>query len=237
MIDQIRSEWLKIRSVRSYWIIAGFAALLAFAIGSLIGKNMETSDGVEAVLIGMTAVPPFLLYVLGVQVIGQEYRFSTIRTTLAVTPKRGRVIGAKVIVVALLALACAAAFFVAAAIGVSIFGKAPIDFGATKLMSQVVGAFAYVVLLAEFGLALGTILRQPAAAIAIGLVWITAVENVLTNVMPKSTKWLPLKAANGLVSTTTDSEGFSRLAGGLYAAAVIAGLLMIGNELVRRRDA
>lgn len=237
MIDQIRSEWLKIRSVRSYWIMVSLAVLLAGAVGAIAGKDMAGATGMEAVILAMASIPPFFMFVIGVQVISQEYRFSTIRTTLAVTPKRGRVVAAKAIMVALFALGCAAAFFAAALLGVAIFGNVAIHFGAAGIAGQVAGAFAYVVLLAEFGLALGMILRQPTAAIAIGLIWITAIEQLLSSVLPKTARWLPLQAANGLVSTSTDSDHFSRLAGGLYATAVIAGLLVIGNELVRRRDA
>ena len=107
----IRSEWLKLRSVRSNLFMlasmlvlgVGLGALLTGVIPSSPRRNGEPSplhnpfDRVGIALAGLNLVM-LLAGVFGVHLVGQEYRFSTIRATFAAVPKRLHVMASKLTV-------------------------------------------------------------------------------------------------------------------------------------------
>lgn len=112
------SEWTKLRSVRSTWIVTGLAVVLSIgfsaAIALVMGLTSEPfdtwseadrvmSDPVTSSMPGLL-FSLILLIVLGVTAVTSEYSSSTIRTTFIVTPDRIRVWGAKAIIVGLLGL-------------------------------------------------------------------------------------------------------------------------------------
>jgi hypothetical protein len=112
----LQSEWTKLRSLRSTWIIVslaiglsiGFSALFALVTGLTFDS---LSDGVRVEfdpllstqsgwLFGMV-----LLIVLGVTSVTSEYSSRMMRTTFIVTPRRNRVFAARAAVVGLLGVA------------------------------------------------------------------------------------------------------------------------------------
>lgn len=237
MINQIRSEWLKVRTLRSSWIMTAVGVVLAALIAYFSTRELLETTGIQEVLLPVTSVPPFVLFVLGVQIAAQEYRFTTIRTTFTVTPRRGRVILAKIIVVAAWSLVCAAIFVAVSALTVSMSSTAGLSLDQDNALSLTLGSIAFVVLLAEFGLALGLILRNPAAAIAIGIIWISALENMLPAMIESTGKWMPIQAAMRMAEGDADPTRLSSAAGGLYGTLVIVLLLIVGAALTQARDA
>jgi ABC-2 type transport system permease protein len=105
----IRSEFTKLRSVRStYWTIAslfivslGIAAIAGFAIAKNIHNNPVNKAGMDATqasLIGFFELGQLIIAVLGALAITSEYSTGMIRTSLTVMPRRGTVYAAKLIV-------------------------------------------------------------------------------------------------------------------------------------------
>jgi ABC-2 type transport system permease protein len=105
----IRSEFTKLRSVRStYWTIAslfivslGIAAIAGFAIANNIHNNPVNKAGMDATqasLIGFFELGQLIIAVLGALAITSEYSTGMIRTSLTVMPRRGTVYAAKLIV-------------------------------------------------------------------------------------------------------------------------------------------
>src|SRR5690242_11661305 len=105
----IRSEFTKLRSVRStYWTIAamfivsvGIAAIAGFAIANNIHSNPQNKAGMDATQASLIAFFEFgqlIIAVLGALVITAEYSTGMIRTSLTAMPRRGTVIAAKLIV-------------------------------------------------------------------------------------------------------------------------------------------
>jgi ABC-2 type transport system permease protein len=105
----IRSEFTKLRSVRStYWTIAalfiisvGIAAIAGFAIASNIHNNPQNKAGMDATQASLIAFFEFgqlVIAVLGALVITSEYSTGMIRTSLTAMPRRGTVWAAKLIV-------------------------------------------------------------------------------------------------------------------------------------------
>ncbi|MFN8018046.1 MAG: ABC transporter permease [Acidimicrobiales bacterium] len=111
MIDLIRAEWIKYRSIRSTVITLAVAGGLAVLVAVLVARYAN-NHGEATNLADLTSglgLAVLLFGALGVQVVGSEYRFNTIRPTFTAAPHRVRVIIAKVIV------ACAASAVVSTA--------------------------------------------------------------------------------------------------------------------------
>jgi ABC-2 type transport system permease protein len=105
----IRSEFTKLRSVRStYWTIGallifsvGVAALLGFAIANNIHNNPQDKAGLDATQVSLGAFFEFgqlIIMSLGALAITSEYSTGMIRTSLTAMPRRGTVYAAKLIV-------------------------------------------------------------------------------------------------------------------------------------------
>ena len=111
----LRSEWSKFTSARMTWISlalalvlsVGLTMLLSWAVGFSFDDWNEadraTFDPITLSMSGLL-VSGIIFVVLGVNLVASEYSSGMIRQTIATTPKRGRVLMAKVIVVGAVAL-------------------------------------------------------------------------------------------------------------------------------------
>jgi ABC-2 type transport system permease protein len=136
--DVLRSEWTKLRSVRStFWALAvtvvlgvglgvviSAAAAHGYARSSVSGKLSwdPTAESLDGIGIATLAIA-----VLGVLCVSSEYSSGMIRTSLIAVPKRGRVLAAKSLVFAVVTFVVGeatsfTAFFVGQAL---ISGHAP----------------------------------------------------------------------------------------------------------------
>jgi ABC-2 type transport system permease protein len=178
--DALRSEWTKLRSLRStFWALAvtvvlgiGLGAAISAATAHGYAKSSVSAklswDPTSYSLDGL-AIASLAIAVLGVLCISSEYSSGMIRTSLIAVPKRGRVLAAKSLVFAVVTFAVGevtsfAAFFVGQAL---ISGHAPhAALGDPGVARAVVGAGLLLSALAVLSVAAGTLLRHPAAAIA-----------------------------------------------------------------------
>ena len=108
VIRTIRSEWIKIRTVRMNAVLAIIAiafplivVILTAALGS--AENASARDLV-GLTTGSSVITAMLIGVIGAAGITGEFGFNTIRPTFAATPNRWKVIGAKAIVTMVVAI-------------------------------------------------------------------------------------------------------------------------------------
>jgi Uncharacterized protein conserved in bacteria len=170
MSDVLRSEWTKLRSVRStVWLLGG-TLLLTVGLGVLlpvIGSNVGrlASDPVTLSLSG-TTFASLLTAVLGVLVMSSEYRTGMIRTTLLAVPRRGRVLAAKAIVLTVVVLVLTlGALLPTFLVGQAILGERGVGLGEPEVLRAVVGAALYLAACALFGLGLGALIRHTAGGV------------------------------------------------------------------------
>lgn len=251
MIDAIRSEWIKLRSARSnvVLIVMAIVAPLVFSTLFAIFAHFQNSDSREIfsnVVLGPNYLCVFFAGVIGVLGIGQEYRHNTIRATFTAEPKRSRVLTAKVVVTVLFGLGIGL-MSVLLDFGVSktILSARDISFSLTQPGENLTAVIGQVVLCGLFTLAgfgIGAIIRQPAGAIPVILLWPLIVEpligGLLSLITDSARKWLPF--SEGLRLPLTGGDGIdrlSRLPAGLYFGAVVAAIVALGWLLVERRDA
>lgn len=237
----IRAEWLKFRSVRSTVVTLGLAGVIVVLVAVLVARDIQ-GDAFRSEttnLSGLTGGVSFaalLFGVLGVQIIGQEYRFNTIRTTFTAAPHRTRVLLAKLIVVS---SACAAVSLVMMAVCWAVGTAILDDFEMDGTDVRIIWATAlFSALWAGAGMAVGAIVRQPIAGILVLLGESLVLENLIFGLYPWTARWMPF--SNGFQMTLRNdgaNELRSTLEGGLYFAAVVIVLWAIGAYLVNRRDA
>ena len=203
------------------------------------GTPVETPSYTHlTVLTGGVSAAALLFGVLGVLVIGQEYRFNTIRPTFTAVPQRTKVMVAKLIVVT---LACAAVSVVMIAfcylVGTTMAENFQVDDVDRR---AALGIVIFSMGWSALGVAVGAILRQPIAAILVLLGEAFVAESILGALFESTLKWLPF--SNGFQMTLRPGEGtgdelMTVTGGGIYFFAVVAVFLAVGIALVNRRDA
>jgi len=247
MTRLVHSELLKLRTTRTARVLltlaaAGTAALVAVVL-LLAGRPGQPALGPDALrLLVLVPAQPLTLaaLVLGVLGMAGELRHGTATSTFLVTPKRGRVVAAKLAAAAVTGLAMAAASSAAVlAVGLPWLRAKGIDVAIADagVAARVAGLAVAVALYAVLGTGLGALLRNQVAAVVVGLLWWTqGVERVLTGILhqPGLERWLPKGAASAL---TAPGDGTLPMwAGALVFAAYGLGLALLGGRLVARRD-
>ena len=183
----VRAEWIKLTSVRSIgWAIAvavvitaGLGALatlatLATAPEGAIEQGFFSEIPIAALGSSGLLVSQLVFAVLGVIAITGEYGSGQIRSSFTAVPRRLPVLGAKALVLGLIAFVSslvALSVGMASTIGIAVaFGvdASTIEFDASVAFA-VLGGAVYLALLTVFSLAVGAIVRSGAGGIALAL--------------------------------------------------------------------
>lgn len=248
----IRSEWIKLRSVRSTIITFGFAGVAVAAFGVLISMfsnggaigadGAAVADPAGNSLFG-TNIAQLVLGVLGALLITTEYSTGLIRATLTAVPKRLPVLWAKVAVAtsasfAVMLTSVTVAFFAGQALyggqgpGASLF-----DPGVPRLL---LGAALFPTAIAVMGMALGTLMRHTAGAVGIlfGLLFLVPMLlQALGGVWVDVASYLPSEAGQAMTTIVSDPERLSPLVGFGVTVAWVGTLLSAAAMTLERRDA
>jgi ABC-2 type transport system permease protein len=253
--DVLRSEWTKLRSVRStFWTLtvmvvlgiglsAAISAAAAHGYARLSVAQQLTWDPTGISQSGV-AIASLAIAVLGVLTVSSEYSSGMIRTSLTVVPKRGRVLAAKSLVVAAATFVVGevtafAAFFVGQAV---ISGHAPTAaLGDPGVARAVAGAGLFLTTLVVFSVAVGALLRHPAA----GISCVVAVLFVLPGIaqaLPDSwrnpvTEFWPTQAGEQITSVHAAAHSLQPWAGFGVMCLFVALVYALAWTFLNRRDA
>ena len=251
----VRSEWIKLRSVRStVWSYAivilvsiGLAALMSSTI-SVENIGPVPAEAQPGLVLQASTFGVFfgqlVVSVLGVLVISGEYSTGMIRSTLAAVPRRLPALWAKAIVLFVATLlvglvSTLGAYAVAAPILASKGFEA--DLVGDGVLLALLGGSVYLALISVFALGLGTILRNGAGGIAAVLGTILILPTVL-QIIPAT--WAQdaapylLSNAGSVLFNLPSSDGTLE---SWQALLVVLGWtvasLAVAAVLLRRRDA
>lgn len=243
----VRSETIKLFTLRSTWWSLGVTAVLAIGISLLIASASRDFAGDYNPVMAILAPMQFTMLVagiLGAMAITGEYSTGMIRSTLTAEPRRGVVLAAKAVVVA---TALAATTIVTTAIAVvaisPIIGDQQFvwDDPQQSLIPMLFGVVAMATF-ALLGLGWGFIIRNGAGAIAatVGVLFVLPIVLSLFAIGGEAWAWvvdlneyLPLNAA--VAVTTPGSENFA--VGLVTLLAWPAATLLGGWAVLRTRDA
>ena len=258
LTGMLRSEWTKLRTVRStVWSLvamAGIALGLMSVIAWAVMRQWNATDPggqaylrenpIELVIGRPVFIAQLVVAVLGVMVISAEYTTGMIRSTLQSQPRRLTVLTAKVLVFGALMLATGelfafAAFFLGRAI---IAEHVPVSLDDPGVLRSVVGAGLFMAMLGLFSLGAGAVIRHTAGAITTVLGLILIVSN-LTALLPGRWgayihAWMPTNAGQLVFqprempdALLTPWQGFAVFSG--WTALLLA----VAFVLFRTRDA
>jgi ABC-2 type transport system permease protein len=241
----VRAELRKLATARAVLITlavsAGLAVTSVIATASAAGHNgaaLSTRDGANA-LLKLGIISCVAMLVLGILASGGEYRHKTIIPAMLITPRRGALVTAKVIAVAIAGAALSALTFgVGLATAAAELSAHGIHHLPAATASMLVGSVIAGTLFGVIGVALGYLTRSTVAAVVGAVGWVMFVEQViLRTVAPQQLKWLVSGVASDL--TTPIAHGTAPLPPAT-ATAVLGGyalvLLAAAARLVLRRD-
>lgn len=242
MIAQFRAELLKIRSTRTtFGIVLGMIAIVTLfsLLSGLLSKGPQLeSPEFQGNLLGVGSIAGVFSALSGIMLVTSEYRYGTIRPTFLFTPRRSRVLAAKI----------AAGLFAGLIFGIvgELLG---FGIGYTTLSSRgitfaldnraftqlVLGAVAGVALWGAIGVGIGAMVRNQVSAIIALLAWGFFAENLFFALLPSIGRFGPIHAQDGLMGLST-KHLLSAPAGGaiLIAWAIVLGLA--GTVVATRRD-
>jgi ABC-2 type transport system permease protein len=199
-----------------------------------------------------------LALILGALAVGSDYGWGTVGTALTQGPSRLRVYAGKLLALAVIVLAGVLVLFAAGALTSAIIAMVesrPLQWPAPADLAGGVG-FGWLILTmwTAFGAMLGFLFKSVALPVGLGVVWILAVENLVSSVAESlltSLRWLrdALPGANagslvwwlvpdfgrdgtppGVVDAVSGTRAIATIA--LYLAVFV----LAGAAVLRRRD-
>jgi len=279
MTGFLRAELLATRKRPGVWIIGGAWAFLAVAFGMLVpyiiylslqGKPVTSAGDPEKLLRGVLPdqfvsstvglYPLFgsaLMLIFGAVVMGGDYRWGTLGTLLAQRPGRVSTMLGKSAAIAVGVLCVITVVEIATSLTsalIAALAGRPADWpGIGPLLGGVGSAWLISMAAASLGIFLAVLFRNTGAAIGVGLVWLLALENLvsgLTDTLPalKAVQRLLIGPNGGSLATTlgtaTEADGGQpgvvSVSGPATAILVLTAYVVVfvclSTLLVKRRD-
>jgi ABC-type transport system involved in multi-copper enzyme maturation permease subunit len=251
----IRSEWIKLRSLRSTLFTLLAAVVAMVGLGCLFSyftaARWDHLPQEEQLAFDPTLVSLRGLYlaqlavgVLGVLVVSGEYATGMIRSSLAAVPRRLPVLWAKALVYA----AVAWVLMTIAALGAFLAGQAALSghhlgtsLDAPGVPRAVLGAGLYLTVVGLIGVAFGALVRNTAGGIAT-VFGLLLVLPVLAQALPSSwldkiNPYLPNTAGQGLMHIHQEPHTLAPWTGfAVFCLYALVALTAAGVAL-KRRDA
>lgn len=218
----LRAEVAKLTSTRSArWLVLSAGALSALAVSGVVAgggvaqEALATEAGLRTVLAhgGLAAILPLIL---GVLVSAGEYRHGTIVDTLLTEPRRSRMVAAKLVLgggVGLVAGLLDAAVTSGTAAAWYAAKDVDLDLGSQVVARSLLGIVIWTMLYGAIGVAVGSMIRTPPAAIVAVVVWLFIAETALAGLLVDIGRWLPGTAASSLGNAALDGA-LSQVGGG-----------------------
>jgi ABC-2 type transport system permease protein len=246
----VQAEWIKLRSLRSTWytlaclfaVGLGITALAMNAAGKQYAEDPQAWDPTSRSLTSYI-VAQLIIGVLGILVVTSEFATGLMQTSLLATPRRHRLLAAKVVVAAAVAVVAGqvlmfGAFFTGQAV-LAAQGLPHARLGDPRVLSAVAGGGLYLAAIALLAIGLGALVRATAGALAIlvGIVFLVpAVAGLFPTWLQGLFSYWPTLGAAAVLKTVPDPvfpHPWLNLGGlCLGVAAVLAAAFVV----FRRRD-
>ena len=249
MTAALRAESRKLFTTQVWLWLALLAVSLTVVVSGLVSGFTPADDQgrpLEAMLNAAIGFAGLIAAVLGVIGITGEYRHLTATPTFLSVPKRGTVIGAKLLVYLLTGLAlgvlCVGASLAVGSTWLNARGFA-LDVGSDSTLRIIFGGIVAVAIYGIIGVGVGALLRNQVAAV-VGIVIYLFVAEPILSAIPKVQEaypYLPGGAASALTATQDPNvqspvQLLDPWVGGLLLLAYGLAFAILGSGLTVRRD-
>ena len=246
----VRAELLKLRTVAlPAWLLVTTLALVLLSVSATVltagleGAPLQRDD--PALLARAAASASggnVVVLILGILLLTQEFRFGTATPSFLVTPRRERVLVAKLLAVSVTGLGFAlVSALVALALAAVLI---PLRDGVLQwdrsVLEVLLGVGLVMLLYGPIGVAVGALVRNQIAAVVGALAWTFLVEQLLVALLPEVGRWTPGGAVSAVLQlgelATTRGDLLPVWGGALLLVAYAAVLSVLAATLTLRRD-
>ncbi|MFG2409022.1 ABC transporter permease [Streptomyces brevispora] len=239
----LRSEWIKIRSVRaiSGSLIAVYLVTMAVTVLTFATVGQAEADNADAELVfgafyalnfGQIAAISF-----GATAISSEYLNGALRMSLLAVPRRTHFYTVKMSLVGGAALAVGlTTAFSSFLVGQLFMGEYAIGLGEPGALRAAFGGGIYLALMALFAAGLTVLLRSAVAVLSLLIPFILIVSFVVGDIAGTAADYLPDRAGQMVLHQNPEGS-LGPWAGLAVTAAWAAVTLLAGWWALRRRDA
>lgn len=249
MTRLVHAEFRKLATTRLWlWMLVLGVALCGATTSVAIGfaepgpLGLQTAAGQRTVFAQASATL-LVVGILGIVAVTGEFTHQTATPTFLATPRRGRVVVAKLITYAAAGLGYAAAGTATVlAVALPWLDAKDVDLvlSGTDLGRSLGGVALEVALYAVLGVAVGCLMRNQIAAIVGFVVYLFVVGPILSGVPATShvAQYLPYQAGNALgrLTSSVDAVMLGQAAGGLVLLAWALAFATVGTRVAIRRD-
>jgi ABC-2 type transport system permease protein len=242
----VAAEWLKLRTTRFLWSsVPAVALLAAVAVAGLVLSSegagtalYEPTEGARQAALHLTSTGAVLVIVLGIVISAGEYRTQTAIDTFLTEPRRGRVLGAKLAIGAIVGVALGV---LGAAVGLPVayilFEAEGTSFpgGNREVWLTLGGVVLDAALFGVLGVAFGSLVRNQLVAVVSALTVVLLLEQLLAQTVDSVARWLPGNAGAAVVRTPGDF--LDPGAGAMLLLAYAVAFAVAGAIVLVRRDA
>lgn len=245
MRNLVAAELRKARSIRTTWLLAaaavGFCAL--WTVVSVLTLDDPSQAGLALEqrvqnVYQMAQQAYLFALILGIVGMAGEHRHQTLTLTLLITPRRTRVLAAKLIAFTLIGSVIAVtAVLVTTGVAMpllTVTGGPVIVPGIAPILA---GSVLSTTLYTTLGVGVGALVRSQVAGVVVAVVWFLYAEYLLVWLVPDVGRWLPGGAAKAVSGWNLDGGGLLPVwAGGLLFVGYTLLVAVAANAVTAHRD-
>lgn len=234
----IAAELRKAAATRAVWWLTAAAVACCVAWATMQVLVFDPADVTAAYSMAQQGYPAVMI--IGILLVAGEYRHRTVTWAFLVTPRRGRVITAKLLAGGVVGLVVGVlATAVTTPLTVILLSIKDGTVFTAEVPAVLLGSTAGTALWCVFGAAVAALVRNQSASVAVALVWTFYVEWILIMLAPAIGRWTPTgaaKAASGWtrVDLPTPGELLPVWAGALVFLAYTLVAAVLARTTVRR---
>jgi ABC-2 type transport system permease protein len=241
----LRAELIKLSTTRTFVVLVAAAVATSLLITILVATLSEPSEDDVLTDVFLTDTSSLFVVILAIIGIAGEWRHRTITSSLLAAPHRVRFLAAKLLAYSIAGLVLSAAVSLAAAVvGWAVLSARDLPLPEFGDLAEQIGRTVPVALLpGAFGVALGSVLRNPTVAIVTVLLLGFAIEPTLAALAPDVARFGPTSmlpaAVSGLEPEDVGVDDVDFLSAGVALLALLAwigGLFALGAVLLKVRD-